>query len=243
MRYPGPLMDAVLLARYKRFLADLRLADGRTVTAHLANPGSMLGLARPGTPARALFTGDPARKLPWSLEAVRAGRTWVGVNTLRANRVVEEALLAGRVAPLAPYPRLRREVGWPGGRADFRLEDADGRRCWVEVKNVTLARRGHGYFPDSVTERGQRHLLALAGCAARGDRAVLLFAVTRGDVRRVGPADGIDPRYGELLRKVLDAGVEALAYRVRVLRDRLVLGERLAVDPGPHPVGRRDFPP
>ncbi len=235
MRFPGSLHRGRLVRRYRRFLADVDLAEGGRVTAHCANPGSMLGVSRPGSAVYLTRHDDPKRKLAWSLEAIRVGRIWVGIHTLRTNRVVEEALLRRRVAPLRAYGAIRREPRWtPRSRADFLLEAEGLPPCWVEVKNVTLAHGALALFPDSVTERGRRHLARLTERAAAGDRAVLLLAAARSDVRRVGPADGIDPAYGAALRDAAARGVEILGYGMRVGRRGLVLGDRLAVDPGPH---------
>ena len=238
MRFPGPVLAARFLRRYQRFFAEVSLADGTVLTAHCANPGSMLGVIPAGAPA---YVSEAAgeRKLRWSLEAVRVGRTWVGVHPVRANRVVEEGLETGAIRPLRGYPRRVREpVIGPGTRADFLLEDDDRPPCWVEVKNVTLAHGRLALFPDSVTERGRRHLQALAGRVRAGERGVLLLVASRGDVTRVGPADGIDPAYGRALRDALRAGVEVFGYRMRVSRRGLVLDRRIPVDPGPHPVDR-----
>lgn len=238
MHFPGPVRTARFLRRYQRFIALVRLPDGTVVTAHCANPGSMLGVAPAG--ALSLITpADPPRKLAWSLEAIRVGGTWVGVHPVRANRVVEEALEAGRVTPLAAYARRRREVRLDSAsRIDFRLEDDRRPPCWVEVKNVTLAHGRLALFPDSVTERGRRHLDALAARVAGGERGVLLLVASRQDVTRVGPADGIDPEYGAAFRRAQRAGVEVFGYRMRVGPRGLALDRRIPVSPGPHPVDR-----
>ncbi len=237
MRFPGTVHQGRLLRRYKRFLADVALPDGRTVVAHCANPGSMLGVSRPGSAVYLTHDPKPSRKLEWSLEAIRVGRIWVGIHPVRANPVVAEALTRGLVPALAGFTGLRREARWDdGGRADFRLETPGRPSTWVEVKNVTLALSGLALFPDAPTERGRKHLRVLAARARAGERAVLLFAVSRPDVTAAGPADGIDPEYGRLLREVLDAGVEVIAHRMRVGRAGLVLGDRIRVEPGPHPI-------
>ena len=213
MLFPRPLRRATLLRRYKRFLADLRFDDGAEATAHCANPGSMLGLAEPGSEAWAM-AAEPGRTLAWSWELVRmAGGALVGLNTGRANGLVAEALAAGVIAPLAGYPQARREVKAGGSRLDFLLEAADRPPCFVEVKSVTLLRRpGLAEFPDSRTERGARHLDELAALAQGGSRAVLLFLVQRGDATAVAPAADIDPAYAAALGRALRAGVEVLCY-------------------------------
>jgi len=237
MRFPGPVHDGRLLRRYKRFLADVELDDGRTVTAHCANPGSMLGVSRPGSAVLLTHDPRPSRKLAWSVEAIRVGRVWVGIHPVRANPVVAEALGRGLVPAIGGFAELRREARWDdGGRADFRLDTPGRPPTWVEVKNVTLALGGLALFPDAPTERGRKHLRILAARVEAGERGVLLFAVSRPDVAAVGPADGIDPEYGRLLREVRGAGVEVVAHRMRVGRAGLVLDAPIRFDPGPHPV-------
>jgi sugar fermentation stimulation protein A len=140
MQLPSPLLDGILLRRYKRFLADVRLADGRELTVHCPNSGSMKACSEPGRPVRISDSGNPKRKLRYTLEMIRMGRTWVGVNTMNPNRAVAEFIARGRIPELAGYPDQRREVkyGQEGrSRIDILLSDPDGQRpnCYVEVKN------------------------------------------------------------------------------------------------------------
>lgn len=218
MRFPAPLVEGRLLLRHKRFLAEVRLEDGRWVTAHCPNPGSMRGCMGEGARVLVSRQDSPGRRLGWTWELVRVGRSWVGIHTGRANAVVGEALREGRVPELAGYSRVRGEVpyGAEGSRADFLMEGRRLPRAWVEVKNVTLAEGRRALFPDSVTERGTRHLRELARRVRAGERGVLVFLVARGDCREVAPADAIDPLYGRTLREAAAAGVEVLAWRARV---------------------------
>jgi len=212
-------LEARLLRRYKRFFADVETRDGRKLTVHCPNPGSMRGLIREGAVVRCSRSDNPRRKLRHTLEMVRVGSTWVGVHTGRANAVAEEAIRSSLVPDLAGYRRLRREVADSlGSRIDFLLADhpADPRPAWIEVKSVTLAESGLARFPDSVTERGRRHALALANLVEQGARAALLFLVQRADCDRVAPADDIDPAYGAALREAAARGVEVLALGARV---------------------------
>jgi sugar fermentation stimulation protein A len=213
------------LRRYKRFFADIETAQGETLVVHCPNPGSMLGLAEPGLEVRCSTSDSTTRKLRHTLEMVRSNRTWVGVHTGRANAVAALALEAGAVAPLAGYAEIRREVRTSAAsRLDFRLGSCarDPRAAFVEVKSVTLARGAAARFPDSVTERGRRHLAELTRLRAEGARAALLFLVQRADCEFVEPADEIDPAYGSALRQAAAAGVELFALRVRVSPHALV---------------------
>ena len=222
MRFPSPLISATLIRRYKRFLADVRLADGSETTVHVANPGSMLGLVTPGSRVFLSMSANAKRKLPLSWELVEvdfgAGPELVGVNTGWPNRLVEEAIVSGKIPPLAHYPRLRREVKYAkASRVDFLLEQDDAPSCFVEVKNVHMMRSpGRAEFPDCVTARGARHLDDLAAEVARGHRAVMVYLVQIGSAESVAFARDIDPAYGAAFDRATDAGVEAFALACRI---------------------------
>lgn len=218
MLYPSPLIPAVLVRRYKRFLADVVLADGTAMTVHCANPGAMTGYVEPGLRVLLSRSPNPARKLAHTLELVHNGSCWIGVNTSRANAVVEEALRAGRIPSLAEFPEIRREAGrGGGGRIDFLLSGPRG-RAWLEVKSVTmLDGEGRYAFPDAVTARGLKHLKTLAEAVrdrtvpGPRDRAVLLFLVQRSDGGGgFRAAAHIDPAYAAGLAEAVRAGVEVL---------------------------------
>jgi sugar fermentation stimulation protein A len=222
----------VLLRRYKRFLADVRLNDGREVVAHVANPGAMLGLAEPGTRIWVEPNDDPRRKLDHAWKLVEHGNgTFTCVDTGLANRVLGPALAAGRVAGLDGYADIRPEQRYgQNSRVDFRLEGPDRPPAWVEVKSVTLSRKaGLAEFPDCVTARGARHLGDLADRRRAGDRAVLVFAVMRGDAREVAIAGDLDPAYGTAMAAALAAGVEVLAMRCLVDPAGIGLGPPIPV--------------
>ena len=225
MRFDTPLVVGRLLRRYKRFLADIALDDGRTITAHTANPGAMTGLDKPGR--RVLLSHHPhkKRKLPFTWEMVRIGGRWVGVNPLHANKLVAEAL--PRIAALSSYDSLRNEVRCGDSRIDLMLESAS-ERCWVELKTVTLMDGDRALFPDAPTDRGRRHLLTLQRAAKKKDRAVLCFIAQRSDVRSVAPADHVDPAYGATLRKV-SGDVEIMAYNCRVGPRLIAIHQRVPV--------------
>lgn len=218
MRLP-PLIPARLIQRYKRFLADARLeTDGAVVTAHIANPGAMTGLAEPGTLIWLSRADNPKRKLAytWELASLESGAI-SGVSTARPNQIVGEALRAGSAPGLEGYPNVRAEAPYGrNSRVDFLLSAPGRPPAYVEVKNVHLMRRpGLAEFPDSVTARGTKHLRELADQAAAGARAVMVYLVHRDDCGRLALAADIDPAYVEAYRAARAAGVEALAYRVR----------------------------
>jgi sugar fermentation stimulation protein A len=217
MKFEQPLIKGTLIQRYKRFLADIRLEDGTVVTAHCANSGSMLGCAPEGAPVLLTNHDDPKRKLKYGWELVRIGETWVGVNTARPNHLAKEAILAGRIPELSGYDTLEMERKYGvNSRIDLLLSRPDGARCYVEVKNVTLAEGDCALFPDSVTARGTKHLHELSAQVRLGDRAVMLFLVQRGDCVRFRPASRIDPVYSATLAAAAAAGVELLCYACEV---------------------------
>jgi sugar fermentation stimulation protein A len=225
-------LRARLVRRYKRFLADIRLDDGREITVHCPNPGSMLGTKEPGSLVRCSTHDDPKRKLRHTLEMIRVGRSWVGLHAAKANAVMALALDANAYSPFSGYETRKREVTAPeGSRFDFRLSGHAGETdvCWIEVKSVTLCDKRSARFPDAITTRGRRHLEHLMARRAEGERAALVYIVQRADADTVAPADDIDPAYGETLRKAAANGVEIHALGARVLADRIRLERVLPV--------------
>jgi sugar fermentation stimulation protein A len=232
MRFEAPLLRGTLIRRYKRFLADIALEDGREVTAHCPNPGAMLGLTAPGSTVWLSPANNPARKLKFTWEMIEAEGTIVGINTGRPNALGEETILAGRVPGLEGYARLRREVKYGrNSRIDILLEDDDRPPCHVEIKNVHFMREpGIAEFPDSVTARGAKHLDELADVAAAGGRAVMLYVVQRGDCRRLRIAGDLDPTYAKAFARARASGVEALAHGCKTDLESIVLADPLIVE-------------
>jgi len=229
MRLPCPLLRGTLIQRYKRFLADVRLDDGQLVTATCPNTGSMIGLAVPGTAVWLSQSDNPTRKYRHTWELVEvdlgAGPTLVGINTGHPNKLVAEALEARRVRALAGYPTIRREVKYGrNSRIDLLLECGKKGLCYVEIKNVHLSRRhGVAEFPDSITERGAKHLCELSDMVRAGHRAVMVFLIQRSDAKRLALARDVDPAYGQAFDTALAAGVEAIALRCRMSPEEIVI--------------------
>ncbi len=215
MRFQTPLVPARLIRRYKRFLADMRLADGTEVVAHCPNPGSMMGLDAPGLPCWLEPNDDARKKLNygWRLAELPDGHV-AGIDTAVPNRIVREALLARAVPELAAYGTVRAEVRYGrASRVDFLLTEPGLPDAYVEVKNVHLRRSGDwAEFPDCVTVRGARHLDELAGMAAQGHRAVMLYVVQRTDCAQFRLAEDIDGNYAAAAARAQSAGVEMLCH-------------------------------
>lgn len=233
MKFPDPLIPGRLIKRYKRFLSDVELESGEIVTAHCANPGSMMGLVDVGSSVWLSPSRNPARKLKYSWEIASAQGEPVGINTSHPNGIVADAIAAGQVPELAGYAELKREVRYGknsridillGGGRDGDTADKPSPACYVEVKNVTLKRGADAAeFPDSVTSRGAKHLEELGDAVEAGHRAVMFFLVQRADSRFVTIAGDIDPNYQTTFRRALERGVEALCYDCRVGPEEIAL--------------------
>lgn len=232
MIFQPPLAKAVLLRRYKRFLADVELPNGQLLTVHCPNTGSMKNCLVPGSLCYLSDANNPKRKYRFTLELVTSACGHLaGVNTGRANGLVEEVVRDERLSSLRGYTSIRREqkYGDEGSRIDLLLS-RDSEQCFVEVKSVTLAVEGRrGLFPDAVSTRGAKHLRELMAMSQRGHRAVLFFCVQHAGIDTVSPADEIDPEYGGLLREAAASGVEILAMRAELSADAIRLCEPLPV--------------
>lgn len=235
MRFSTPLTRGRLIRRYKRFLADVALDTGETITATCPNTGSMLGLTAPGSIVWLSRSDSPTRKYPHTWEMIEAdlgnGPALVGINTNHPNRLVAEAIEARRIKTLAGYRSLRREVKYgEASRIDILLEDPGKGLCYVEIKNVHLMRKpGLAEFPDCVTARGAKHLRELSGMVAQGHRAVMLYLVQRTDAKRFSLAHDLDPAYAAAFAEAADAGVEAMAYACRLSPDEIALDKAIRI--------------
>lgn len=233
MEFTPGLQSARLVKRYKRFLADIVTPKGEALTIHCANTGAMTGCATPGDTVWYSTSASLTRKYPhsWELTQTQQGH-WICVNTLRANGLVREALAADRIPELSGYDKIVPEVkyGSENSRIDFLLQADNRSNCYIEVKSVTLLQQGKGYFPDAVTERGQKHLRELMQIAQSGHRAVLFFAVLHSGIEDVSPARHIDVRYAELLAQAQQSGVELLCYKAQLSPEGINLHSPLTVE-------------
>ncbi len=228
--FAPPLERGVLVKRYKRFLADVRLASGRVVTAHCPNTGSMKSCSEPGRPVALSYHPDPGRKHRYTWEMIQMDSGWVGVNTSIPNGLAGLAAKYGLIPEFISYSDVQREVRYGvNSRIDLLLEGPPG-RLWVEIKNVSMVEGDVACFPDAVTDRGKKHLEELVRMVQKGDRATMLFVVQRPDGQVFRPADHIDPAYGQALRRAEAAGVEILVYRAEVSPERVRWGNALPKD-------------
>lgn len=233
MKFPTSLQRATLIERYKRFLADVILEDGSKVTAHCANPGSMLGLKAPGSTVWVSTSNNPKRKLKYDLQLIKADGTLVAINTNNPNKLAEEAILDGTIHELANYSSLRREVKYGiNSRIDILLSDNQRPDCYVEVKNAHLSRKsGLIEFPDSVTARGAKHLRELGDMVDAGHRAVMIYLVQRADGHKFTFADDLDPAYAAAFITAQKRGVEAFAYQCAITTDEITVTTPLPIIP------------
>ncbi len=235
MKFPAPLLQGRLIQRYKRFLADITLADGTAVTATCPNTGAMLGLTAPGSTVWLSESDKATRKYRHTWEMVEAdlgaGPVMVGINTGHPNALVTEAIAAGRIPQITGYSSLRREVKYGlNSRIDILLEEQGKAPCYVEIKNVHLMREaGLAEFPDSRTERGVKHLGELAAQVEGGCRAVMIYLIQRADAQTFDVARDIDPAYAAAAKAARTAGVEMLAYRCRLSPEGIEVDAEVAL--------------
>ncbi len=234
MRDPS-LVHGKLVRRYKRFLADVLMDSGEITTVHCPNTGSMKNCIEEGAHVWLSRSENPARKYPLTWEFIKTSRGhYIGVNTVRANGLVKNAILENRIPEIRGYPEMTMEkkYGSENSRIDILLSGhPDLTECYVEVKSVTLletpSSHGKGCFPDSISERGAKHLRELTRIVAGGQRAVLFFCVQHSGIHEVTPAAHIDHVYADTLTLAVEAGVEVLAYKVRFQGRQPVIGKSL----------------
>ena len=215
MEFEQPLENGVLLRRYKRFLTDVKLSDGSEITIHCPNTGSMKNCLYPNETVWFSRSNNPKRKYPCTFELMETPSSHIiGVNTHRANALAEEAINNGVIKELQSYTKLQREVkyGEENSRIDFLLTADDKADCYIEVKSCTLLEGDCGYFPDAVTQRGQKHLRELMQIVTQRKRAVLLFVVQHSGIDYISIAKHIDEEYAKLFKRAVNHGVEVLAY-------------------------------
>lgn len=230
MQFSSPLIQGILIKRYKRFLADVQLADGSIVIAHCPNTGAMTGCAEPGWKVWLSPSNNPKRKLLYTWEVVLTDKHhWIGINTHKANALVKEAIQENKISELVGYANLKAEVkfGEENSRIDFLLTDFEKADCYVEVKSVTLLDNNVGYFPDAKTIRGQKHLRELSLIASQGKRAVLLFCVQHSGIQSVQVAKQIDPDYAKELKQAMLSGVQILCYGCKISSEKIYINQSL----------------
>ena len=229
MKFEKKLVHGVLLKRYKRFLADVRLDDGLEITAHCTNSGSMKSCLEEGAEVYLTPVNDPKRKTKFTWEMIRINSGWVGINTGNPNKLAFESISQQLIPELSGYTLVKREVKFGDSRFDIFAEN-EQEKCFIEVKNVSLKVDRFAKFPDSVTTRGQKHLKTLMEAKRAGFRTVMLYIIQRSDVEIFAPAAEIDPEYAKALIEAQKAGVEILAYIAKVTPEAIFIDRKLPVE-------------
>jgi len=234
MKFTSPLLEGLFIKRYKRFFVDIEIIEASkpmTVTAHTANTGSMKTCLQPGFKSYLSVHDDPKRKLKFSLEMLHNGKSFIGVNTSLANKLVIEAISNQVIEEVHGYQNIKPEVKIGDSRIDILLENhASLPACYIEVKNVSYVENNRATFPDAVTERGQKHLRELISIVESGLKAALIFVIQREDCEVYVANNSIDPEYCRLLREAHDKGVMILPYQCKINREEIVLQKRLPLD-------------
>jgi sugar fermentation stimulation protein A len=222
MNFKNPLIHGTLIKRYMRFLADVKLDSGETVTAHCTNSGSMKSCLEKGAEVYLSPVDDPNRKTKFTWEMIKINGDWVGINTSNPNKLAFEAVKAGQIEKLKGYTEVQAEVKFDDSRFDLMAKN-DTETCFIEVKNVTYKGGNYALFPDAVTSRGKKHLETLVKVKEQGMRAVMLYVIQRIDVEIFAPAKQIDPEYSKALKIAYDKGVEIIPLQVKVTPENIEL--------------------
>ncbi|WP_392559070.1 DNA/RNA nuclease SfsA [Orbus mooreae] len=234
MFFSSQLQCGTLIKRYKRFLADIMLLDGSIITIHCANTGAMTGCANMGDRVWYSTSNNPKRKIPYSWELTEThDEYWICVNTHKANQIVKNSIEQHQIKELLNYEQIQSEIkyGNENSRIDLRLIDAKNNMCYVEIKSVTLFNpiNQFGYFPDSVTTRGQKHLRELIWVAKQGKRAIVFFLVLHSGIKQFSPAIHIDPLYAKLLQEAQENGVEILCYNTNISTTTITCNQPISI--------------
>lgn len=216
------LVHGRLIKRYKRFLADIKLDNGETVTAHCTNSGSMKSCLEDNAEVYLSPVNDPKRKTKFTWEMIKINSDWVGINTGNPNKLAFEAVKNGEIEKLKGYTEVKREVKFDDSRFDVMAKN-EKEICFIEVKNVTLKEGNYALFPDAVTSRGKKHLETLMKVKKEGMRAVMLYIIQRMDVKVFAPAKEIDPTYAKTLKKAYEQGVEIIPVQAKVTPEKIEL--------------------
>ncbi len=226
MRFENELIKGRLIQRYKRFLADVELEDGTTVTAHCTNSGTMKTCLESGADVYLSPSNNPNRKTLFTWEMIYINTGWVGINTTVPNKLVFDAVRNQEIPELCGYTKVLAERKYDDSRFDVYAEN-EHEQCFIEVKNVSMKLGDYALFPDAVTTRGRKHLETLIKAKKEGYRAVMVYVIQRADVTHFGPAKDIDPDYSETLKKAYNSGVEILPYQAKVSPESIVLTKKL----------------
>lgn len=218
------LIHGKLIKRYKRFLADITLDNGEIITAHVPNSGAMTSTIAPECDLWVSKSDNEKRKLAYTLELTKIEDNLICTNTSNANKIAIEAIQKGVIKELEGYDSIKPEQKYgKNSRIDILLESDNGKKCYVEVKSVTLRIGDTLAFPDAVTSRGTKHLEELLSMVEAGHRAVMLYVIQRSDKLPFRIANEIDVKYYEKFIEVTAKGVEVLVYQADISLEKIEL--------------------
>lgn len=230
MLFSLQLIPGTLIKRYKRFLADILMPDGTTLTVHCPNTGTMRTCSTPGSPVMLSVSDNPKRKYPHTLEMIYENKTWIGVHTIRTNGLVAEALSEGKITEFKSIERIKREVTVSkGSRLDLLIHH-EQTKTYMEIKNCSMAIERCAMFPDAVTVRGTKHLNELIKLKQQGENSAIFFLIQRSDTDEFRPAEHIDPTYARQLRIAQNEGVLVLAYQAEVTPKAITVRRALPIN-------------
>jgi sugar fermentation stimulation protein A len=230
MNFENPLIAGVLIKRYKRFFADIKVKD-QIITSHCPNTGSMMGLLKDGNKAWISMSNNEKRKLKYTLQIIEDKKNKVGVNTHITNRIVEEALINNKILEFSKNANIEREKKFgKNTRFDFLISEKN-KKSFIEVKNVTLCRKNRiAEFPDSVTTRGAKHITDLIEAKKQGFKSYLLYLVQREDCDEFNIANDIDPNYSKLLTAAIKKNVKILCYDCKFSSKGIKLNKKIKIN-------------
>jgi sugar fermentation stimulation protein A len=228
VRFESPLIEAVLIKRYKRFLADVELQNGDLLTVHCPNTGTMTNCAQPGWKVFLSKSENKKRKYAhtWEIAVNNTGH-WIGINTNNANKIVKSALQQHKIPELAEYNQIKPEYKVDDSRIDFFLPGDGVPDCYIEVKSMTLCEGSLGLFPDAVTQRGTKHANELAKLAKAGHKAILLFCAQHSGITHFNIASNIDEKYAQAVSEAKKVGVEVICYNCNFSSDFIELAHSI----------------
>ncbi len=229
MKFKEPLLEGTLIKRYKRFFVDIKY-NSRIITAHCPNSGSMMGLLDKNNKVWFSKSNNPKRKLNYTLEIIEVKKNLVGINTMLTNKIVLEALNEKKIEDLSKFDNIKTEVKFSDNtRFDFLISN-DAKKCFLEVKNVTLLRRNKtAEFPDAITSRGTKHLKELIHAKKKDYQSCILFLIQRSDCEIFKIAKDIDKEYMSIFIEALKSNVKILCYDCKLTSKEIKLNKQIKI--------------
>ena len=229
MKFKERLLQGTLIKRYKRFFVDIKYKN-KTITGHCPNTGSMMGLLNKGNKVWFSKSVNPNRKLKYTLEIIEVDENLVGINTLLTNKIISEALKEKKIKNFSKFDNIKSEVKFSNKtRFDF-LVSNDEKKCFLEVKNVTLVRKKTiAEFPDAITARGKKHLLDLINAKKQGFQSCILYLIQRPNCESFKIAEDIDRDYKNAFDKAINDGVKILCYDCKISTEEVKINSQIKI--------------